>query len=237
MNRLANKQRGIRRRKETVPEIEEPSEAAEPSVDREVGQADDEGRHAAPLAEPAPVQQPSTTDKAPTGEGPRRRTRLMVAGLGLAVLIGISGILAWVTAATSEDLDTARTRDAVLVSATQGIKTLNSLDYRKVKEGLDDWVSVSTGTLSDQLAGVSAEDQKLLSDQKKISTGKVIKASVVDLDQTTATVIAAVEVTVKDGEDTDAEPVVKRNRFSADMVLVKGVWKVENLVQVPVNIQ
>lgn len=215
-----------------MPDIEDGPDGAEPTPDPSMEAPDDEGRHAASDPETA-TPRPDQTEP----EGAQRRTRLLIAGLALAVLIGISGVLAWVTAATSEELETARNRDAVLVTATQGIETLNSLDYRKVPQGLKDWVSVSTGTLSDQLAGVSADDRKLLADQKKISTGKVIKASVVDLDQTTATVIAAVEVTVQDGENKEEKPVIKRNRFSADMVLVKGVWKVENLVQVPVNIQ
>lgn len=211
MKPQATQTRGTKRREETVPDIEDGPDAVE--------------------ATPGPAMPEREQANNP------KSTRLLIAGLALAVLIGISGVLAWVTASTSEELETARTRDAVLVTATQGIKTLNSLDYRKVPEGLKDWVSVSTGTLSDQLAGVSAEDRKLLADQKKISTGKVINASVVDLDKTTATVIAAVEVTVQDGVDKDEKPVIKRNRFSADMVLVKGVWKVENLVQVPVNLQ
>jgi len=167
----------------------------------------------------------------------RRSGFWLLIGFLIVVLIAVSGVIAWLTAATSDDLQTARTRDAVTVAAHRGIETLNSLDYQKVDAGLKKWVSVSTGTLADQLGGISSEDRKLLAEQKKVSTGKVLEAAVVNLDSTTATVIAAVEVTVADGTDPDAKPVVKRNRFSADMVLVKGDWKVENLQQVPVNLQ
>ena len=48
--------------------------------------------------------------------------------------------------------------------------------------------------------------------------------------------IVSVEITVRDGEDTSADPTVKRNRFSADLALVKGRWKLENLQQVAVSL-
>lgn len=67
-------------------------------------------------------------------------------------------------------------------------------------------------------------------------TGRVVNAAVTDLDDDTATVIAAVEVTVRDGKDADAEPTVKRNRFSADLVRAGGTWKLESLQQVAVDL-
>ncbi len=37
-------------------------------------------------------------------------------------------------------------------------------------------------------------------------------------------------------DDPNVEPTVKRNRFSADLVLVNGHWKIENLQQVAVGL-
>ncbi|WP_456695975.1 hypothetical protein [Aeromicrobium sp. P5_D10] len=169
-------------------------------------------------------------------ESPPRRAWLPWALLGLALVVAVSGLFAWRSAAGDDAIAMAKTRDTVLITATQHISTLNSLDYRKVDEGLKGWAAVTTGTLHDQLAAVDKENRALLADQKKISVGKVIDSAVVSLEDTTATVIAAVEITVTDDAKKGSEPTVKRNRFSADLVKVKGKWKLENLQQVAVNL-
>jgi Mce-associated membrane protein len=148
----------------------------------------------------------------------------------------IASLVVWWRAAHDESLDLAKTRDAVLISATTDIETMNSLDYRSTEKGLDAWLKVTTGTLHDQIAQVSDEDKKLLADQGKISVGKVVDAAVTSVDPTKASVIASVEVTVADGEDSTKEATVKRNRFSADLVLVRGHWLLERLEQVAVSV-
>lgn len=185
------------------------------------------------------MQDEVTTQDVPTSTeppAPRRAAWRQWALLGLALIVAIGGIAAWVMTANDKALAMGKTRDTVLITATQQIATLNSLDYRKVDEGLKGWSAVTTGTLHDQLAGVNEENRALLADQKKISVGKVIDAAIVSLDDTTATVIAAVEITVTDDAKKGSEPTVKRNRFSADLVKVKGSWKLENLQQVAVNL-
>lgn len=165
-----------------------------------------------------------------------RRRAWPVVVLALAVLIAGAGLLSWRRAAHDDDLAQARTRDAVLAAATAHIDALNSLDYRHVDAGLAQWRAVTTGTLHDQLSEVSADEQKLLADQKKVSIGKVTDAAVFSLDEDTATVVAAVEVSVEDDLHPDRPATVKRNRYSADMVLVHGHWLVEKLQQVAVDV-
>lgn len=153
-----------------------------------------------------------------------------------AALVMAAGLLVWWRAAHDDSLAMAETRDAVLIAATANIETMNSLDYRKVDDGLAAWSAVTTGTLHDQITQISEEDRKLLADQQKISVGQVVDAAVLDLDATKATVVASLEVTVSDGLDPDAEPSVKRNRFSADLVRVGGEWLLERLDQVAVEV-
>jgi Mce-associated membrane protein len=178
----------------------------------------------------------SSEPPAPTTRSWSRSELVRMLLLAAAVLLAVSGSAAWWQAAHDESIDAARARDAMLVQARQGIETMNTLDYRSVEKGIDAWASVTTGTLHDQLAAVSAEDRQLLEDQAKITTGRVVDAAVTDLDDKTGTVIAAVEVTVRDGKDGAADPTVKRNRFSADLVRVGGTWKLENLQQVAVDL-
>jgi Mce-associated membrane protein len=169
-----------------------------------------------------------------------RRDRVLTWALPLVALCVLAaGLVTWWRASghDKEMVDEAARRDRVLIVATSHIETLNSLDYRTVDEGLKGWAAVTTGTLHDQLTSVSEDDRKVLAEQKKISTGSVMDAAVTELDDDTATVIAAVEITVRDGSASgeDADPTVKRNRFAADLVKVGDDWLLESLEQVAVN--
>lgn len=184
-------------------------------------------------AESDEPQVPSDTAPA-ANDGGRGRWRLAL--VLVAALVVVSGGFMWWQADRDPDRAAAQTRDTVLIEARQAIETMNTLDYRSVDKGVKAWSQVTTGTLRDQLAGVSADDRTLLAEQKKISTGRVVDAAVIDVDDGTATVIAAVEVTVRDAAKPDSEPTVKRNRFSADLVKVGGRWKLESLQQVAVSL-
>lgn len=177
------------------------------------------------------VEQPTET----TADPARRRLSL-IALLVASVLIMGSGLFAWWQAAGDADTDRAETRDAALIAGKQHIETMQELDYREIEKGLEAWKAATTGTLNDQFKAITSEEQALLADQKKISTGKVVDAAVLDLETNTATVIAAVEITVSDDPAAGTEPTIKRNRFSADLVLVRGSWKLENIGQVPVDV-
>jgi Mce-associated membrane protein len=176
------------------------------------------------------------SEAAPTQTKDAGRAWWLVALLLVAALVAVSGVFMGWQADRAPDRASAETRDTVLIEARQAIETMNTLDYRSVDKGVKAWLQVTTGTLRDQLAGVSADDRTLLAEQKKISTGRVVDAAVIDVDDGSATVIAAVEVTVRDAAKPDSEPTVKRNRFSADLVKVGGRWKLESLQQVAVSL-
>lgn len=159
----------------------------------------------------------------------------------LAVLAGLvlaAGLVSWVKAGDhdADAVAVAERRDTVLITARSHIETMNTLDYRDVPGGLEKWQDVTTGTLHDQIAATDDETRALMEDQQKVSTGKVVDAAVIDLAESTATVIASVEVTVRDEADPDADPTVKRNRFAADLVRVGDTWLLETLDQVAVNL-
>lgn len=189
------------------------------------------------LAEEA--ERPDTDDvpeEVDAGDRPVRR-RDVVLLLGATVVL-VAGLFVWWQGAHHDSAAVAKaeTRDAVLIAATRHIETMNTLDYRHVDAGLKRWQRVTTGTLHDQLANVSEQDRQLLADQRKISTGKVVDAAVVDVDDDNATVLAAVEVTVRSDDGKKSEPAVKRNRYSADLVKVDGKWLLESLEQVAVSV-
>lgn len=158
--------------------------------------------------------------------------------VGVAALALVFGLVSmWRASGHDESgVEQAEARDAVLITASDYIEKMNALDYRDVAGGLKKWEAITTGTLHDQITNTSPEDRQLLADQQKVSVGKVVDAAVVDIDGDTATVIAAVEVTVQDDTKPDEEPSVKRNRFAADLVKVGDKWLLETLDQVAVNL-
>lgn len=173
---------------------------------------------------------------APTDAERRRRSGTWT---WLVLLAGIAAVvvayLSWQDADSDPDRARAALRDRAIIEGTAAVETMNSMDYRDVAAGLKAWESVTTGVLHDQLVSITADERALLAEQGKIATGHVVQAALTDLTDRTATLIAAVEVTVAD-DTSGEEPTVKRNRFSADLVQVDGQWKLENLEQVAVNL-
>ena len=198
------------------------------STSTEIG--DDTMDHDRPAGAALTVLDPGSTRT-------RRRRALRFAALLLAAALLMAwGLVSWHRASTDPTIRMAQTRDAVLIAATSHIETLNTLDSRHVAAGLARWRAVTTGTLRDQLDQVDSDERKLLGQQDTVTTGKVVDAAVLSLDDDTATVIAAVEVTVKNAAKPKQKPTVKRNRFSADLVRVHGRWLLQSLQQVAVSL-
>jgi Mce-associated membrane protein len=156
--------------------------------------------------------------------------------LGVSVVALVVAFLAWRDADQDPDRDRAAMRDRALIEGTTAVETMTSMDHKDVAAGLEAWQSVSTGLLHDQLTAIGEDEQALLAEQGKVASGRVVQAALTELTDRTATLIAAVEVTVRDDDDESEEPAVKRNRFSAALVLVDGQWKIEDLQQVAVNL-
>jgi Mce-associated membrane protein len=188
------------------------------------------------LDEPEGPDEPDEPEDA-TSSGSGRSRVGWIAWLVLAISVAavVVAFLAWRDANDDPDRDRAALRDSALIDGTNAVETMTSMDYRDVESGIKAWQGVSTGVLHDQLLAVGGDEQKMLADQGKIASGRVVQAALTDLTDRSATLIAAVEVTVE-SEDEKEAPTVKRNRFSADLVLVNGVWKLENLQQVSVNL-
>ena len=182
---------------------------------------------------------PDTPDEAPETERAGERGRAIdLVVLAIALIIFGAALVSW-SKADDHDADAvarADLRDTVLITARSHIQAMNTLDYRDIDAGLKKWEALTTGTLKDQLVATDKETRQLMAEQEKISSGKVVDAAVVELTKDTATVIAMVEVTVRDGADASTEPTVKRNRFTADLAKVGGKWLLESLDQVAVNL-
>ncbi len=158
----------------------------------------------------------------------------MVLGLTIAAAVFAGwATLRWWDASNDESLALAKTRDQVLIAAHANIETLQTLDYREVEDGLDAWLSVTTGELHEELAKVDKKDKAAIEAQAMITKGRVIDAAVLDLSAggKDATVIAAVETTL---EPAKGEITLKRHRFTANLSKVDGDWLLTALDPVPV---
>lgn len=193
-----------------------------------------------PATEPdatEPAETAETTETTETAPGTKGRGSvpsyawlLLVAAIVAVILT----FLSWRHAENSPERARAELRDSAVIEGTAAVETMNSMDHRDVAAGFKAWQAVSTGVLHDQLASVGEDEKQLVAEQGKITTGHVVQAALTELTKRTATLIAAVEVTVRT-DDAATQPTVKRNRFAADLVLVGGQWKIENLQQVAVS--
>jgi Mce-associated membrane protein len=150
--------------------------------------------------------------------------RLLAVVALLAVLgAGWAG-WAWWQSSHSDDVIFAQTRDLVLATASDQIKTLNTVDYRRAEDDLTTWQRITTGNLLTQLTNQHDSDVNTTRAQKTVSTAKVLDAAVstVDIRAGTATVLVAVEVTVTQN---GGQPSVRRSRVDAVLSRTDDGWK------------
>ncbi|QUQ66367.1 hypothetical protein [Kutzneria sp. CA-103260] len=130
----------------------------------------------------------------------------------------------WWQSAHSDDVTYGQARDLVLAAASDQIKTLNTVDYREADEDLTQWQRVTTGNLLTQLTNQHDSDVNSTKSQKTVSTAKIIDAAVSTLDSRagTATVLVAVEVTIRQA---DGQPSVRKSRVDAVLSRTEDGWK------------
>jgi len=155
-------------------------------------------------------------------------TRNRLAAAAVAVWFGV----AWVKAANDDGLEFSGKRDEVDRVARAAIKTMNTLDYRKLDEGLADWANATTGPLHDEIAGLTADKKKQLKDAKPVSSAEIASSAVKELDDRggKATVIATVEKTV---QTANSKPQQSFQPLQATLTRTKDGWKLETLDPVP----
>jgi Mce-associated membrane protein len=160
----------------------------------------------------------------------RVSTALVVLAAGFAAFFGWS----WWSNAHDESLQFSRDRDEVLRMGQQEVINFNTLDYRNVDAGLNQWLDSSTGQLHDDITRGRDDSKKRIQDAKTTTSAKVVDAAVTELDDRagTAKVIALVDtvVTPEGGQAT-----TKRNEFQAALTRTPAGWKISALGPVPVG--
>jgi Mce-associated membrane protein len=164
--------------------------------------------------------------------GPLRTATIVVALLVVTALVAAGWFgVSWYRAAHDESLARGTARDAVLQDAQQAAINLNTLDYRRVQDGLSLWEQSATGSLLDEVRANRATYAQVITDSKTTTTARTLDGAVAELDERagTARVLVGLDVTSQ-REQGDASCV--RRRMQLEMRRAGTVWKVDKLAPV-----
>jgi Mce-associated membrane protein len=140
----------------------------------------------------------------------------------------------WYSAAHSGPPASAQVRDQVLQAGEQAVLNFNTLDYRKVAQGLALWEQSSTGTLHDEIVAGRTQFAREIQQTKTITTARILDGALTSLNARsgTASFIVAVQITVTPAK---GAPVTKQSRLAGRLTRTGAGWKLSALGQVPVG--
>ena len=156
-----------------------------------------------------------TVPQQTTQGGPLRMAILAVAALAVIAFAAAGWFgLSWYLAAHDKSLAVGKDRDAVLRDAQQATLTLNTLDYRRVQDGLTLWEQAATGSLLTQLRANRDSYAHAITDSSTVSN---------------ANAVVGLGVT---SQVDKGDPGCVHRRVHLDMVRIGPSWKVGNLTPV-----
>jgi Mce-associated membrane protein len=164
--------------------------------------------------------------------GPLRTATFAVGVLAVVAFAAVGWFgLSWYRAAHDEPLVLGMARDAVLQDAQQATINLNTLDYRRVQEGLALWEQSATGSVLDDVRANRDTYARAITEAKTTTTASVPGSAVAEFNERagTARVLVGVDVTSQ-REQGDASCV--RRRMQLEMRRDGTAWKVDRLVPV-----
>jgi Mce-associated membrane protein len=173
--------------------------------------------------------------------GPLRTVTIAVAVLAAAALLAAGWFgLSWYRAAHDESLALGMARDTVLQDAQQATVNLNTLDYRRVQDGLTLWEQSATGALLDEVRANRDTYARAITDSQTTTTARTLDGAVAELDNRagTARVLIGVDVTsYHEQGDTSCvrrrmQLEMRRGGSRGDTVRDGTVWKVDKLAPV-----
>lgn len=166
--------------------------------------------------------------------GPLRVATMVVALLallacGLAGWFGVS----WFRAAHDESIALGIVRDAALQDAQQAAINVNTLDHRRVQDGLELWEQSATGAALEEFRTNRDDYVRTVTDSKTTSTARVRDGAVADLNDLagTARVLVGMDVTYTSEQ---RETSCVRQRLQLEMTRTPDGWKIEKIAPIGV---
>ncbi|MDQ2789675.1 MAG: hypothetical protein M3Y73_08185 [Actinomycetota bacterium] len=161
------------------------------------------------------------------------RTAIVAVAVVAALAFAATGWFAvsWYRAAHGKSLSLGMDRDNVLRDAQRSTLTLNTLDYRRVQDGLNLWEQSAAGSLLSQLRANRDTYVRAITDSTAVTTARVLDAAVASLNPRAGTAQALVGVDVTSQAE-QGDPSCAHRRVRLDMVRVGDTWKVGTLTPI-----
>ncbi|HEX5861831.1 MAG TPA: hypothetical protein VFY58_08300 [Nocardioides sp.] len=160
---------------------------------------------------------------------PRRTIALYVTMVLLACLCVVGGVMVWRTHESRERAQAEQERYGdVLAAAREEAEAFINIRYDDARGSIDRVAEGATGEFKKQYSSSTEGVLQVLRQERSVMEGKVLWAGVVDVDQDSATVIAATSGTVAN-KQTGNQPVARNFRLRLDLVLEDGRWLTNDL--------
>ena len=176
-----------------------------------------------------------TTSESPeeTGAGPEPRGRLNVVLYVVTLLLACAVVVGLVLAVRLHgDEERARAEQErygdVLAAARAEAEAFINIRYDTAQESIDRVAAGATGDFKEQYTSSTDGVIQVLTENQSVMDGEVLWAGVVDVDDDSATVIAATTGTVAN-KQTDGKPVVRNFRLQLEMSYEGGRWLTRDL--------
>ncbi|MGH3889695.1 MAG: hypothetical protein ACRDSZ_24550 [Pseudonocardiaceae bacterium] len=164
--------------------------------------------------------------------GPLRTATAVVAVLAMVALAAAGWFgVSWYRAAHDASLARGMARDAVLQDARQAMVNLNTIDHRRVQDGLTLWEQSAAGSLLGEVRTNRDNYARVITDSKTTTTARIIDGAVAALDEGSGSAQVLVGVYVTSQFEDGAANCVRR-RVELDMRRDRDAWKVDKLVPV-----
>jgi Mce-associated membrane protein len=188
--------------------------------------ADNARESKAPAAETRSDEETATdtteddqTAGVPTRGPLRRRVVAVLAGVVVAVILGLSGLLGW---RLKQLDDTAAAGKAALEAARNYAVILTTLDAKDLDGNYRQALDGATGEFKDEYSQGSSQLRQILIDNKAAGKGLVVDAAVKSATKTKVEVLLFVDQSVTNA--VNPSPRIDRNRVEMTMELIDKRW-------------
>jgi Mce-associated membrane protein len=164
-----------------------------------------------------------TAGTAPLAPAPSTDRRpLLLATVAAVVLLAVAALATVLSLRLADRSATANARATVLEVARQDAVDFTTYDYRNLRADFSRFAARTTGSLHDQYAKFAPDLSKRFTTLKVQSQGRVISAGIVQQNDTTASVIVAVNDTIRNANVPKGQIVY--DRLALDLTKVGDQW-------------
>lgn len=158
-----------------------------------------------------------------------RNVVLYVVTLLLACAVVVGGVMSFRAHGDEERARAQQERYGdVLASAREEAEAFINIRYDSAQESIDRVAEGATGDFKEQYSSSTDGVIQVLQENRSVMTGEVLWAGVVDVDDDSATVIAATTGTVAN-KQTKNKPVVRNFRLQLELSYEDGRWLTRDL--------